>query len=503
MQNILIADDHPVNRYLLAATLRGRGYELHSAMNGAEALNLARQNKPSLIISDVLMPVMDGFTFCHECKLDDTLHDVPFVFYTATYTGERDRAFGMSLGAEAFFIKPDDADALLDRLQEFLNPSRPTTARQPIPGATQFETEKENSLVHKLEMKIQQVEITNHRLEEEIENRKRIEATLHDRSRLLDLSDDAIIRLDPDGAVTFWNGGAERLFGYKPHDVHGRRWSELFGLAVPSAGLIDLDVGQEYELARHDGSPVRVLKRWKNVRAESGEPDGAMVVCTDVSEFRSLQAQLLRAQRIELIGSMSGGIAHDLNNILAPIVLMAPLLRQEATSPRATQIIETLNDCVQRATGLLRQLLAFGKGKPVGKSIVSLVEMFSEMKRLLSEILPSNITFQYDIPADLPAVFGDALQLHQVIMNLCVNAREAMPHGGKLICRAGVRQMQIDPWSASALRTRVPVLPPKICPRFSMNSSPPNPQAPVLGWPRSSRSSASIRERSVFNPSLA
>jgi two-component system, cell cycle sensor histidine kinase and response regulator CckA len=439
MPNILIADDHPVNRYLLEATLRSKGYEIRSAMNGTEALNQARQNKPSLIISDVLMPVMDGFSFCYECKLDDKLHDVPFVFYTATYTGERDRTFGLSLGAEAFFIKPDDLDRLLDRLPEFLDPSRPTTGRQPVLGANRFETEKEDSLIHKLEMKVQQVELANHRLEQEIENRKRIEATLHDRSRLVDLSDDAIIRLDTDGTVTFWNGGAERLFGYLAGEVRGRTWKELFGRAVPSADLIDRDVAKECDLARQDGSKASVLKRWKNVYTESGEPDGAMVVCTDVSEVRKLQAQLFRAQRLELIGTMSSGIAHDLNNILAPIVLMAPMLRQEAASPRATEIIDTLNDCVQRATGLLRQLLAFGKGKPAGKSIVSLAEIFSEIKRLLVEVLPSNITFHCDIRTDLPAVFGDASQLHQVVMNLCVNAREAMPRGGKLICQAGVR----------------------------------------------------------------
>ena len=452
MPNILIADDNPVNRYLLEATLISRGYGIHSAMNGAEALNKARQDKPSLIISDVLMPVMDGFSFCHECKLDDTLHDVPFVFYTATYTGERDRAFGLSLGAEAFFIKPDDMDSLLDRLPEFLDPARLTTTTRPILGATQFESEKENSLVHKLEMKVRQVELTNHRLEQEIENRKRIEAALQDRSRLVDLSEDAIIRLDPDDAVTFWNGGAERMFGYVAGEVYGRTWRELFGRAVPTADLIDRDVAQEYDLARHDGSTVSVLKRWKHVSTEAGAPDGAMVVCTDVSEFRRLQAQLLRAQRLELIGTMSGGIAHDLNNILAPIVLIAPLLKQEATSPRAVQIIDTLNDCVQRATGLLRQLLAFGKGKPAGKSIVSLVEMFSEIKRLLVEILPGNITLQCDIPADLPAVFGDASQLHQVIMNLCVNAREAMPRGGKMICQAAVQQAADRPMVTFSVR---------------------------------------------------
>jgi two-component system, cell cycle sensor histidine kinase and response regulator CckA len=438
MPTILIADDHPVNRYLLEATLRSKGYELHSAINGAQALEFARKHKPHLIISDVLMPVMDGFSFCHECKLDDDLQDVPFVFYTATYTGERDRAFGMSLGAEAFFIKPDDVETLLDRLPEFLDPNRSALVKRSVAGATPFEDDKDKSLFHKLEMKVQQVELTNHRLEQEIESRKRIEATLQDRSRLVDLSDDAIVRLDPTGAVTFWNGGAERLFGYAASEARGRTWKDLFARAVPTAEIIRLELAQESDLLRRDGSTVNVLNRWKLVSTEDGAPDGAMVVCTDVSEFRKLQAQLLRAQRMELIGAMSGGIAHDLNNILSPVVMMAPLLKQEAKSPRATQIIDTLNDCVNRATGLLRQLLTFGKGKPAGKSIVSLLDIFAEMKRLLVEILPSNITLHCDIPTDLPSVFGDSSQLHQVIMNLCVNAREAMPNGGTLRCTANV-----------------------------------------------------------------
>ena len=112
MVNVIITDDQEQNRYLLEALLKGNGYAVRSASNGRDALNLARSSPPDLIISDILMPVMDGFTLCREWKNDDRLMSVPFIFFTATYTEPKDEAFGLSLGAKRYLVKPMEPELL-------------------------------------------------------------------------------------------------------------------------------------------------------------------------------------------------------------------------------------------------------------------------------------------------------------------------------------------------------------------------------------------------------
>jgi CheY-like chemotaxis protein len=138
---ILIVDDREDNLYLLRALLQGHGYEVDTAANGVQALAAARQDAPDLIIADILMPVMDGFTLCREWKKDESLKSIPFVFYTATYTDERDREFALSLGAERFIVKPEEPDLSM-RCYRTLSttppaPSSPSTPSTAIPASTQ------------------------------------------------------------------------------------------------------------------------------------------------------------------------------------------------------------------------------------------------------------------------------------------------------------------------------------------------------------------------------
>jgi signal transduction histidine kinase len=189
---VLIVDDSEPNIYQLQVLLAANGYQVVTAANGAEALTKARQTPPDLIVSDILMPVMDGFNLCREWQKDGRLQQIPFVFYTATYTDDRDREFALSLGARRFLIKPEEPDVFLQEIQEAIQTIQPSPAaptRAPSEAAPEEESgylkQYNQVLIRKLETKIQQVEKVNRDLEQGLTERKRAEEQI--RRTLADL----------------------------------------------------------------------------------------------------------------------------------------------------------------------------------------------------------------------------------------------------------------------------------------------------------------------------
>jgi len=157
---------------------------------------------------------------------------------------------------------------------------------------------------------------------------------------------------------------------------------------------------------------------------------------SDAAAKRRLDDQFLRAQRLESIGMLASGIAHDLNNVLAPIILAAPVLREHATNPDDLRIIASLEKSAERGVDLVRQILSFTHGADGGHQIVEVKRLLQETTSVINETFPKNIRLDKDFPADLWPVMADPTQIHQVLLNLCVNARDAMPVGGVLSLRA-------------------------------------------------------------------
>jgi putative two-component system response regulator len=188
---ILVVDDQPLNIELLEAYLIPQGYEIIKAANGEEALSKARQNPPDLIISDILMPVMDGYGLCREWKKDENLRSIPFVFYTATYTDERDREFALGLGADRFLIKTDESEDFVRTIREVIRQIKPPSAvppRRPVETSPEGEEgylqQYNATLIRKLENKMQQVEQINRELEQSLAEHKqteeKLQRSLHD-----------------------------------------------------------------------------------------------------------------------------------------------------------------------------------------------------------------------------------------------------------------------------------------------------------------------------------
>ena len=217
---ILIVDDHEQNRYQLDVLLRASGHEVVLASNGAEALEAARGRPPDVIVSDILMPVMDGFALCRAWRADDRLRSVPFVFYTATYTDGRDRDFALSLGADRFLVKPEDPEVFLQTVAEVVRdvrsapPHAPADAPPP-PDESAFLQQYNAALVRKLEAKMQE-------LEQDIAARRAAEAGMRLRDRALQAAANAIVITDPAGDILWANPAFTELTGYTLDEARGR-----------------------------------------------------------------------------------------------------------------------------------------------------------------------------------------------------------------------------------------------------------------------------------------
>jgi PAS domain S-box-containing protein len=268
-------------------------------------------------------------------------------------------------------------------------------------------------------------------------------AESEERLRLLArVTHDAIWERDFIVDVQRWHEGIEGLLGRRPqpgdadglahvHPEDRERVRESLRRAVASTAT---EWTEEYRVARADG--VRhVADRAHLVRDEEGRAVRAIGGITDVTDHKRLEQELLRSQRLESIGTLAGGIAHDLNNVLAPILMSLWTLREGETDPGRIDDLATLEACAQRGADMVHQLLSFARGNEPAPTLVDLRRVATELRRILADTLPSAITLSLHVPRDLWQTRGDATQMHQLLTNFCFNARDAMPRGGDLTLR--------------------------------------------------------------------
>lgn len=269
--------------------------------------------------------------------------------------------------------------------------------------------------------------------------RKRAEQKIREQAALLDVATDAILVRDLENQILFWNKGAERLYGWKALDALGKNASDLwneenlpeFKEAQNTLANIGSWQGELHQVTK-SGKEIIVESRWTLVRDFEEKPKSILVVNTDITQKKQLEAQFLRAQRMESIGTLASGIAHDLNNVLAPILMTAQLLETQFDVPRSKRLLPILVTNAKRGAALVKQVLSFARGLEGERTIVQVKHLILEIKHIATETFPKSIEIYTDIPQHLWTVSGDATQLHQVLMNLCVNARDAMPQGGTL-----------------------------------------------------------------------
>ena len=196
------------------------------------------------------------------------------------------------------------------------------------------------------------------------------------------------------------------------------------------------DYDETYRILRPDGSLRWIRDRAFPIRNAAGEVYRIAGVAQDITEKKQLETQFFRAQRLESIGTLASGIAHDLNNILAPIMMAAPLIRLSKSPATTEKMLLTVESSVQRGAKLVRQLLTFGRGAEGEKKSLAVAPIINEMLTIAQQTFPKNIRIVAEIAEGLSSILADATQVHQVLLNLCVNARDAMPEGGALIIAA-------------------------------------------------------------------
>lgn len=280
---------------------------------------------------------------------------------------------------------------------------------------------------------------TNQALHAEIAQRKQAEAKIREQATLLDAARDAIFVSDLEHRVMYWNKSAEEVFGWPQEEILGSRFSEVLFKDAPAkvdeACRFVLERGEwqgELTATRRNGHPVVLASRWTLIREENGRPKSILIINTDITEKKRLEAQFLRAQRLESIGTLAGGVAHDLNNVLTPILMSIDLLRLKLSSPADLQLMDSLTSSAQRGAGIVKQILSFARGSDGERSPVQLRYLIADLVKMAKETFPPSIRIHAQTPAETPTVLGDATQLYQVFLNLCVNARNAMPNGGTL-----------------------------------------------------------------------
>jgi len=288
---------------------------------------------------------------------------------------------------------------------------------------------------------------------QDITERRRAEERIREQAALLDRASDAIYVTALDCTVLYWNAGAEHIYGWSAAEAVGRKTSDLNSVdehLVGDAVAQTLEKGEwtgERRQSTKDGRAVEVLSRLTLLRDDPGQPQSILVINTDITERKQLEARFLRAQRLESLGALASGIAHDLNNVLAPIMMSMPLLRDSVRDDTARRLLGMVETSAQRGADIVRQVLTFARGSVGERIVLQPKHLVRDMLKLAAETFPKNLQVMDLSGADVWTVEGDATQLHQALMNLCVNARDAMPEGGRL--GLGVENVTVDEATAA------------------------------------------------------
>jgi len=411
--SILIVDDERQNRRLLEVMLKPEGYQLFTAATGDEALTIVSKQAPDLILLDIMMPGMDGYEVVAEIKGNLATHNIPIIMITAL-DDRNAKMRALLAGAEEYLTKPVDRAELCVRVKNLLR----------LKAYSDYHDKY------------------SHMLEGEVGSRIAELRSERDKARrYLNTAEIILLALDKVGRITLVNRYACSVLGWNEDELLGQDWIEM---CIPTRIRDDLK-DKFQSLLRDDlhsmENPILTksgeerLIEWHNtlLRDEAGNVTSIFSSGTDITDRRKLEAQYHQAQKLEAIGLLAAGVAHDFNNILSIIIgqsemILEKLLPEDPSRHRA----EEIRKAGFRASMLTRQLLVFSRKQKTQMWPLDLNHLVKESKKLLERLIAEDISIHFDLHHAALQIKADPSQIEQVIMNLAINARDAMPQGGNL-----------------------------------------------------------------------
>lgn len=418
--HVLLADDNADMRAYVERLLSTSGFTVETVADGEAALNAARLRRPDLIVSDVMMPGLDGFGLLSRIRADDNLRDLPLILLSAR-AGEEARLEGIRAGADDYLVKPFSARELVGRISASIRLSR----------------DRREALLKENAARLEEL---NGDLERRVLEHSR------ERGRTWKYSPDLLSVIDfQTGLFEKTNPAWEKTLGLKEEELLG---TPLRALLHPD----DVVASETAFQAAQSGMPV--LHFENRCRTREGDhrwlswvavvvDDKLYSSARDVTEqrrrddeLRKTQETLRQAQKMEVIGQLTGGVAHDFNNLLMVISGGLDVLDKRDDPARRERIKSGMLQAVNRGASLTRQLLTFARRQPLKPQPIDLRHQVSEMRELLDRTLSGDISIDVDVDMGVWPVQADPAELELVLLNLCVNARDAMPDGGTIIISA-------------------------------------------------------------------
>jgi len=407
--DVLVVDDEPDNLRLISGILLDAGFKVRGAISGELALQAVARRKPDLILLDILMPGLDGYSLCEALRENPASRSTPIIFLTQLSNME-DMMRAFRTGGVDYIVKPVRSSELVARVNTHLRLRRIQQGLETV------------------------VAVRAARLRDS-EKRYR---------RIFESMDEGYLLADLEGKILSVNPATLELLKWdRPADLEGKSIVDQV-YVHPSDGerlqaMFTRDgsvAGYVTQFKRRDGVPIEVDCNLHLLRNSSGTPIGIEGTFRDITDRLRIERKSRHAQRMEAIGTLAGGLAHDINNILAPMLMATVLLKDRLPDEHDREVLQVIENGARRGAGIARQLLTFARGGEGPRASVQPRDIVKETLAIMRETFPRNIVIQERCSSDLRSVLADGTQLHQVVLNLCVNARDAMPNGGTLTLTA-------------------------------------------------------------------
>ena len=489
MAKILLVDDVEMNLELLEGRLQGAGYATCLARNGAEALQILGNEEVQLIISDILMPKMDGYQLCRKIKLDENLRRIPFLFYTATYTEEKDREFALSLGAEAFVIKPTEKGRFMAIVSELLARSQSDTLRSPTFDANEdaYFREYNERLVNKLEKKVADLEIAKSVLRSEFErSTQESEANVARLEALLSIAEYktgsfrelTVFALEKAIELT---GSRIGYCYFVDNNTRACRLDTWMRKRDNGCEVVDVDVDARFSSddAGILADAIRQRRPWVSNRIRQnergafreladvermltipvivkGEVDALIGVANKASDYleiderqlkllvdgvwnikkqwdaakerRRLEAQLRQAQKMEAVGRAASTIAHDFKNYLSGIIGLIEVAICEGEGPGdSAKLLSQAIHTAERASEMVQEMMVFSRGdETISAAPLDLHQSLDEIVTIVKSTLCETIQLETDLTHEPMLSRINAHDFQRIMLNLYRNAEHAV-----------------------------------------------------------------------------